>query len=73
MAFDEKVKVAAFQLGKRLDAKPWFWNVGISEEEGHPVLIVYLKDNASAAAKIVPKEWQGMTVRMKRIGKLRPA
>ncbi|MDD5035216.1 MAG: hypothetical protein PHE55_10690 [Methylococcaceae bacterium] len=71
MAFDEKTLRAATNLGSDLAGKPWFLNVGIAEEENHPVLIVYLKRKPKKMDAAIPQIWEGIPVRLRQIGKAR--
>ena len=61
------------KLGQSLREKSWYSSVGISEEGGHAVLIVYLRKPPGQDGDSIPKQWDGLPVRSKRIGKLRPA
>jgi hypothetical protein len=72
MAFDEKTLRAATNLGSDLAGKPWFLNVGIAEEENHPVLVVYLKRKPNKMDAAIPKVWEGIPVQLREIGKTRP-
>lgn len=72
MAFDEKTIRAATNLGSDLAGKPWFSNVGIAEEENHPVLVVYLTRKPKNMDTVIPQVWEGIPVRLREIGKARP-
>jgi hypothetical protein len=73
MVFDEHVKASAIRLGQALREKPWFSSVGVSEEAGRPVFILYLRSAPGPERDSIPKEWDGFAVRTERLGKLRPA
>jgi hypothetical protein len=73
MVFDEQMKASAVRLGQALSDKPWFSSVGLSEEAGVPVFIVYLRSASKKEYDSIPKQWDGYAVRAKWIGKLRPA
>ena len=73
MVFDEQIKASAIRLGQLLSDKPWFSSVGLSEESGLPVFIIYLRNAPGSDRDSIPKQWDGFTVRAKRIGKMRPA
>ena len=69
---DEKTLRAATNLGSDLEGKPWFSNVGLAEEESLPVLVVYLKRKPKNLDTAIPQTWEGIPVRLKEIGKVRP-
>lgn len=71
MAFDEQTKQAATRLAQQLAGKPWVFSVGVSEEEGKPVIIVYLKSRNPRSS--VPEDREGLPVRTEYIGQVRPA
>ena len=71
MALDEKTLRAATNLGYDLAGKPWFLNVGIAEEENHPVLVVYLKRKPRNTEIAIPQVWEGIPVQLRVIGKTR--
>src|SRR6266566_1394888 len=73
MAFDEQTRQAAIRLGQDLSGKPWFSSVGIGEESGRPVLIIYLRRLPPKAERAFPQSYEGIPVRAKRMGKLVPA
>ena len=72
MAFDETTKLAAIHLGQRLGGVPGYLSVGITEEGGKPLLIVYSR-RALPKSMTVPELWEGLKVRVQRIGKVVPA
>lgn len=72
MAFDEKILRAARNLGFGLQGKPWFSNVGVAEEGEHLVLVVYLTRKPKNIAALIPEVWDGIPVRCREIGKVRP-
>jgi hypothetical protein len=73
MVFDKDIKASALRLGQIFQDKPWYSSVGISEENGSAVFIVYLLRAPGRDRDSIPKEWEGYPVRTERIGKLRPA
>ena len=73
MVFDEKIRDSAMRLGEVFREKPWFLSVGLSEERGHPVFIIYLRSTPGPERDSIPKRWDGFPVRTERIGKLRLA
>jgi hypothetical protein len=73
MVFDEQIKDSAIRLEQVIHDKPWFSSVGLSEEYGRPVFIIYLRSAPGPERDSIPKQWEGFSVRTERIGKLRPA
>jgi hypothetical protein len=74
MVFNNDIKASAMRLGEIFQDKPWYSSVGISEESGSPVFIVYLlRTPGRGELGSIPKEWEGRLVRTERIGKLKPA
>src|SRR5438093_9836023 len=73
MAFDEQTRQAAIRLGQELSGKPWFSSVGIGEEAGRPVLIIYLRRLPPKAERTFPQSYEGIPVRAKHIGNVVPA
>jgi len=73
MAFDEQTKQAAIRLGQDLSGKPWFSSVGIGQDAGRPVLIVYLRRQPPKAQTVVPRVWEGIPVRAENMGNVFPA
>jgi hypothetical protein len=73
MAFDETTKKAAIRLGRHLSGKPWYSSVGIAEEGGVPLLIVYSRRRLPKGETSVPESWDGMRVRVEHVGKIVPA
>lgn len=71
MVFDQNTIYAANSLGSRLQSKPWFSRVGVSEEEERPVLIVYLARKPKNEDNDVPETWHGIPVRLRKMGKLK--
>ncbi len=53
--------------------KPWFSSVGIGEESGRPVLIIYLRRLPPKAERTFPQSYEGIPVRAQYLGKLVPA
>jgi hypothetical protein len=71
MAFDEAIKSATIRLGVALRRLPYVQSVGVGEEHGRSILIVYVrrlpkKDDG------IPKAWEGFPVQVKRLGKVSP-
>ena len=73
MAFDETTKLAAIHLGQRLGGMSWYSSVGITEEDGMPLLIIYSRRALPKSSMTVPELWEGIKVRVQRIGKVVPA
>jgi type I restriction enzyme, R subunit len=73
MAFDEQIKQAAIRLGKDLSGNSWYSSVGIGEDAGHPVLIIYLRRPTPKALSSLPHVWEGIQVRAEHMGKIVPA
>jgi hypothetical protein len=73
MAFSEETKQAARHLNSRFSGQPWLSSVGITEEAGRPVLLVYLSKHVSKSQSGIPDIWEGVPVRTQYIGKVRPA
>ena len=61
MAFDEGTKSAAMRLGSALGSLPFFQSVGIGNERGRPILIVYVR-RASRKGDGIPSIWEGLPV-----------
>lgn len=72
MEFDETTKQAAIRLGQRLSGKPWYSSVGIAEEAGAPLLIVYSRRRLPKGETSVPELWDGLPVRVQQVGKVVP-
>ena len=74
MASDPKLIQAARSLGSELSGYAWFSSVGVGEEDGHPVLVLYLSKPLQAKTiKTLPSQWQQLPVKVKHLGKLIPA
>jgi hypothetical protein len=73
MALEERTKQAAIRLGKRLSEKPWYSGVGISSEHTDPVLVVYSRRGPKKSDPDVPQSFEGIAVRVKKIGRIVPA
>jgi hypothetical protein len=74
MASDPKLIQAARSLGSGLRGRAWLSSVGIGEEDGHPVLVLYLSKQLQAKAiKALPSQWQQLPVKVQHLGKLTPA
>jgi len=74
MAFDPKLIQAARSLGSELSGRAWLSSVGIGEEDGHPVLVLYLSKPLQAKAiEALPSQWQQLPVKVQLLGKLTPA
>jgi len=74
MAFDPKLIQAARSLGSELSGRAWLSSVGIGEEDGHPVLVLYLSKPLQAKAiKALLRQWQQLPVKVQLLGKLTPA
>ena len=69
MAFDEATKSAAVRLGVALRNLPYVSNVGIAEDDGSSILIVYVRRLPKKDGSI-PKTWEGIPVQVRRIGKV---
>ena len=70
MEFDEKTRQAAIRLGQNLSGNAWYASVGIGEEAGQEVLIVYLRRLPPNGGKGIPQEWEGLPVRLQHLGKV---
>ena len=65
---------AAKDLYNELVRFGWLVSVGIGGKDstGFPILVVYATD-LSKARQQTPPEWHGFSVRLKRMGRVRPA
>jgi hypothetical protein len=66
---NENLKQAAIRLGQNLSGNPWYSIVGVAEEAEREDLIIYLRRLPPNGGKGIPKEWEGMPVRLQSIGK----
>ena len=73
MAFSEQTKQAARRLNSKFNGQPWFSSVGISEEAGTIILLVYLSKHVSRGQAGIPDLWEGVPVRIQYMGRVRPA
>ena len=73
MAFSEETKQAARRLNSRFSGQPWLSSVGITEEAGRPVLLVYLSKHVSKGQSGLPDVWEGFPVHTQYMGRVRPA
>jgi hypothetical protein len=74
MASEKNIKAAALELGRTFRGEPWFLSVGISEENGRPVLIVYLrKQPPRSKREVLPATWDSIPVRVTVMGRVQPA
>ena len=71
MAFDEPTKSAAVQLRINLRLLPYVEGVGIGDERGQPILIVYVR-RLPKKHDNVPQTWDNLPVRLRLIGKVSP-
>lgn len=71
MVYDDRVITAATNLGFRLQGNAWFSSIGVSEENGKTILIVYLRKRPKVHDDPIPKTWDGIPVRLSEIGKVR--
>jgi hypothetical protein len=74
MEFDPKLRQAAVSLGRELGDRVWVSSVGVAEQSGHPVLVLYLSRPVQAKAlSMLPSEWEHLPVMVRQMGKLIPA
>lgn len=74
MEFDPKLRQAAVSLKRELEDRAWLSSVGVAEESGHPVLVIYLSRPVQAKALgALPSVWEHLPVMVRQMGKLVPA
>lgn len=74
MEFDPRLRQAALSLKRELGDRAWLSSVGVAEEAGHPVLVLYLARPVQAKAlRMLPSEWDHLPVMVRQMGKLVPA
>lgn len=74
MEFDPKLRQAAVSLKRELGDRAWLSSVGVAEESGHPVLVLYLSRPVQAKVLgMLPGEWEQLPVMVRQMGKLIPA
>jgi hypothetical protein len=62
------------QFAASLRAYPWFRFIGLGEEKGEPVVIVYVsRKNFSEILPLLPEVWYGVPVRVRYTGAPKPA
>ena len=70
----EDVRQSAMTLDEELRRFPWLRFVGIGEENGEAVFIVYVsKRSLKAITPLVPKVWEGVPVVVRHIQQPVPA
>ena len=66
MALDPQVRAAALHLGGQLQGESWFSSVGIGEDNGAPVLIIYARRKLpERSVKTLPESWEHFPVSRK--------
>lgn len=73
MASHDDVKKSALSLNQHLSQFSWMVSVGSSTEGGLPVLMVYIKKSSARVRAQIPEHWEGLPVRIRAIGNVRPA
>lgn len=73
MAIDQHIRDAALHLGDTLRDRSWFSGVGIAEEMGRPVLMIYLSRRLPKKPAVeIPNVWEDVPVRIQEIGRIAP-
>lgn len=68
------VRQAAVHLGEELRNQQWFSAVGVAEEKGIPILVVYFRRRPPENwRKSLSEKWDEIPVRLKILGKVTPA
>ena len=62
----------ASTLRTYLNNPDWLQVIGIGLENGRPCIIAYV-NKIRIARKILPEEWHDIPVKIRKLGKLRPA
>lgn len=65
-------KAAASTLYDSLSRNQWLVSVGVSEEGGRQLLVVYTNRRPSISRTLVPNEWEGYPVALRQLGQIRP-
>lgn len=65
-------KAAASTLYDLLSRHQWLVSVGVSEEGGRQLLVVYTNRRPSSSHALVPQEWEGYRVALRQLGQIRP-
>lgn len=65
-------KAAASTLYDLLSRNQWLVSVGVSEEDGRQLLVVYTNRRSSISRTLVPHEWEGYPVVLRQLGQIRP-
>ena len=74
MEFDSTLRKAAVSLGAALCDRPWLSSVGVGEDSGRPVLVLYLsKPVPLKVLQLLPSEWNHFPIMVRQMGKLVPA
>lgn len=74
MEFDPQLRNAAVSLKRELGDRACLSSVGVAEESGHPVLVIYLSRPVQAKVLgALPGEWEHLPVMVRQMGKLVPA
>lgn len=74
MEFYPQLRHAAVSLKRELGDRGWLSSVGVAEESGGPVLVIYL--SRPVPAKVLgalPRMWEQLPVVVRQMGKLVPA
>jgi len=74
MDFSSELREAAVALGIELQTLPAAFSIGIGEEKGRPIFLMYTSRRLSRSeSSSVPPEWRKIPVHMQVLGKLKPA
>ena len=74
MDSEVELRSAALSLHRELLGRPWLASVGMTDENGVPALVLYLSRRVPGnVQRELPATWQNFPVRVKEIGRVRPA
>ena len=74
MELSQELRKAASSLAEALQPIATVSSVGIGEEGGHPILLVYTSRQLKAGElRALPSHWENFPVRARNMGKVVPA
>ena len=62
----------ATELQTFLGYPAWLYFIGVGEADGKPCIYLYVNRNKNFPRSDIPDTWRGVSVKIKRIGKIRP-
>jgi len=63
----------AAELQSFLGSPDWLNFIGVGEVDGKPCIYLYVNRNKNILRRDIPDTWRGTSVKVKYIGKIRPA